>query len=418
MSSVIRDNTVPWPVSALKLNEWNPRTITTDAFKRLVESIKRDPEFMRLRPIVIDEDDMVLGGNMRLRACMELGMKALPTEWVMRATDLSPEQRQRFILVDNSPTGMAGDWDWDILANEWDAPELEMLGFDLDGLADLTDPVTGQTDPDAIPDPPGEAVSQRGEAFALGRHRLMCGSATEPTEMEQLLAGDAVDLLLTDPPYNVDYVGKTKDALRIENDAMDDDSYRSFLVAAFGTADPFMKPGAAFYIWHADTEGLNVRASVRDVGWRLRQCLIWNKNCFVLGRQDYHWKHEPCLYGWKDGGSHSWFGDRNLSTVLDFDRPSRNGEHPTMKPVDLFGHLIGNSAPVNGIVLDPFGGAGATLIAAERHERQARLMELDPHYCDVIRKRYAEFVHGSGCDWSELTKSPENVVEKAEKLDV
>ena len=197
-----------------------------------------------------------------------------------------------------------------------------------------------------------------------------------------------VGLFLTDPPYNVNYTGKTKDALTIENDTQSDEDFRRFLVDAFAAADAVMDPGAAFYIWHADSEGFNFRGACRDVGWQVRECLVWSKNAFVLGRQDYQWKHEPCLYGWKEGAAHSWYSDRSQTTVIECDRPNRNGEHPTMKPVELFRYLMGNSTRKGDTVLDSFGGSGTTLIAAEELGRKALVMELDPVYCDVIINRW------------------------------
>lgn len=196
------------------------------------------------------------------------------------------------------------------------------------------------------------------------------------------------DLYLTDPPYNVNYQGGTKDALTIQNDSMEDSAFRQFLVDAFATASTIMKPGASFYIWHADSEGFNFRGACRDVGLTVRQCLVWAKNSLVIGRQDYQWKHEPCLYGWKDGAAHSWFSDRSQTTVLEFDKPLRNGEHPTMKPVRLFRYLIENSTKKKQVVFDGFGGSGTTLIACEETGRFARLVELDPKYCDVIVARW------------------------------
>jgi site-specific DNA-methyltransferase (adenine-specific) len=209
--------------------------------------------------------------------------------------------------------------------------------------------------------------------------------------MEKLCAGQLVDMWLTDPPYNVAYEGKTKDALKIQNDSMGDDQFRQFLRDAYVTADTVMKGGAVFYIWHADSEGYNFRGAAKDAGWTVRQCLIWKKSVMVMGRQDYHWKHEPCLYGWKDGAGHLWAADRKQTTVLEFDKPARNGEHPTMKPVELFAYQMLNNTKGGDIVLDSFGGSGTTMIAAEKHGRYARLMELDPKYCDVIVKRWEDF---------------------------
>lgn len=193
------------------------------------------------------------------------------------------------------------------------------------------------------------------------------------------------DLFVTDPPYNVAYEGKTSDALTIENDSMADGDFRQFLRDCYVTADSVMRPGAAFYIWHADLEGFNFRAAASDVGWKIRQCLVWAKNVMVLGRQDYQWRHEPCLYGWKDGA------DRKQTTLLEFNKPQRNGEHPTMKPVDMIQYQVENSSLPGQIVLDLFGGSGTTLIACEKTGRINRSMELDPKYCDVIVRRWQQF---------------------------
>lgn len=213
---------------------------------------------------------------------------------------------------------------------------------------------------------------------------------------------------LTDPPYNVAYEGKTKNALRIENDSMSDEAFRQFLRDAYTAADAVMKPGAVFYIWHADSEGYNFRGAAKDAGWKVRQCLIWKKQTMVMGRQDYHWKHEPCLYGWKEGAGHLWAADRKQTTILEFDRPSRNGEHPTMKPVALFEYQMLNNTKGGDKVLDSFGGSGTTMIAAEKNGRHACLMELDPRYCDVIVRRWQAFtgkaatLEGDGRTFDEI----------------
>lgn len=204
------------------------------------------------------------------------------------------------------------------------------------------------------------------------------------------------DLLITDPPYNVNYEGKTKDALTIKNDSMSNDNFRTFLINAFKLADSVMKAGATFYIWHADTERYNFQGACQDVGLKVRQCLIWNKNSMVMGRQDYHWKHEPCLYGWKDGASHNWYSDRSQTTILEFDKPNKNELHPTMKPVELIAYQIKNSSKENDIVLDLFGGSGSTLIACEQLNRQCYTMELDERYAEVIINRYEKLTGVKG----------------------
>jgi len=219
----------------------------------------------------------------------------------------------------------------------------------------------------------------------------MCGDSTSIEHMERLCEGQLVDMWLTDPPYNVAYEGGTKEKLTIKNDSMSNDAFRQFLRDSYSAADAVMKKGAVFYIWHADSEGYNFRGAASDINWTVRQCLIWKKSSLVLGRQDYQWMHEPCIYGWKDGASHLWASDRKQTTILEFDKPSRNGEHPTMKPVELFEYQMLNNTKGSDLVLDSFAGSGTTVIACEKHGRMARLMELDPKYCDVIIKRWQDF---------------------------
>ena len=235
-----------------------------------------------------------------------------------------------------------------------------------------------------------EAKTKLGDIYILGKHRLMCGDSTDAAAVEKLMDGQKADIAVTDPPYNVGYTGGTKDALTIQNDKQEDSAFRQFLSAAFTNMDAAMKPGAVFYIWHADSEGYNFRAACKEAGWQVRQCLIWNKNQLVMGRQDYHWKHEPCLYGWKEGAAHLWASDRKQTTVLCFDRPQKNAEHPTMKPVALLAYQIANNTKGEDIALDLFGGSGTTLVACEQIGRKCYMMELDPKYCDVIIKRWEE----------------------------
>ena len=269
-----------------------------------------------------------------------------------------------------------------------------------DGFIDLAaafEPEDTKGDDDAPEvDEDGEPDSKPGEMYELGNSILMCGDSTSEEDVARLMGGDKADLALTDPPYNVAYEGKTKDRLKIQNDKMGDEPFLNFLRDAFAAMFGALKAGGTFYIWHADSEGLNFRLAVKETGGQVRECLIWNKNSMVLGRQDYQWKHEPCLYGWKDGGGHGWYGGRAQTTVLDCKRPNRNAEHPTMKPVELFERLVLNSTKAEDIVLDLFGGSGTTLIACEKNNRRSRLMELDPHYCDVIRKRWTKWAKENG----------------------
>ena len=304
--------------------------------------------------------------------------------------DLTEAQKRAYVLADNK---LALDAGWDEAILKIELAELQEMDFDItltgfeleDFELEDCQPVG---DDDFEVEPPTEPRAKFGQIYQLGRHRLMCGDSTDIGMVEKLMGGERADLFLTDPPYNVAYEGKTKDALTIENDEMSDDNFREFLRTAFYCADSVMKEGAVFYIWHADSEGYNFRGACFDIGWKVRQCLIWNKNSMVLGRQDYHWKHEPCLYGWKSGASHLWVSDRKQVTVLDFDRPQRNAEHPTMKPVPLFDYQIQNNTRKGDVVLDLFAGSGTTTIACEQNGRNAYVMELDPRYCDVIVNRW------------------------------
>jgi len=227
--------------------------------------------------------------------------------------------------------------------------------------------------------------------WILGEHRLLCGDSTNIEDVERLMDGQQADMWLTDPPYNIAYEGGSKKRKAIDNDSMEADEFRQFLRDCYGSADQYMRAGAVFYIWHADSEGYNFRGAAIDLGWNVRQTLIWNKNNSGFGRSDFHWKHEPCLYGWKEGAAHTWTNDRKQTTVLDFDRPSRSEVHPTMKPVDLIEYCIGNNTKNGDVVLDSFGGSGTTLIACQKNGRKARLMELDPRYCDVIMERWEQY---------------------------
>ncbi len=381
-----------WPIARPKPYPNNPRLISDDAVAKVAASIQR---YGWRSPIVVDEHDVVLAGHTRLLAARQLELKTVP---VHIALGLTVDEANAYRLADNR-TGEESEWDLEKLAFELkDLPADLPTGFDADEIEKLLLDELDDGEPDAVPDvdEARPAVSKLGEMYELGPHRLMCGDSTSADAVATLMGGERANLLLTDPPYNVAYTGKTKDAMTIDNDAMDAGAFREFLVKAMTTAIAAMAEGAAFYVWHADSAGFAFRGACEDVGLQVRQCLIWAKSSLVLGRQDYHWRHEPCLYGWKAGASHTWLSDRTQTTLLEFDRPARNGEHPTMKPVALFEYQMRNSCPVNGVVLDLFGGSGTTLIAAAKSARQARLMELDPRYCDVIRKRWTRFARENG----------------------
>ena len=378
----------------------NSRTHSPEQVGQIAASIK---EFGFRNPILVDNLTLIAGHG-RLLAAQKLGLDKVPT---IDCSDMTESQKKAYIIADNKLALNAG-WDTAMLTIEMqelqeEGFDLELLGFDDKELNALLEPevVQGLTDEDAVPETPKEATTKLGDVYILGKHRLMCGDSTSITDMEKLVNGQPVDMCLTDPPYNVAYEGGTKEKLTIQNDSMEDSEFRQFLRDAFVAADTVMKAGAVFYIWHADSEGYNFRGACHDTGWKVRQCLIWKKSSLVMGRQDYHWIHEPCLYGWKEGASHLWSADRKQTTILEFNKPTRNGEHPTMKPVELFEYQMLNNTKGGDIVLDSFGGSGTTLIAAEKHGRYARIMELDPKYCDVIVKRWEDFT-GEKAVLSEL----------------
>ena len=381
------------PIADLLNYERNARTHSDEQIDQLVASIK---EFGFTNPVLIDENNELIAGHGRTAAATRLGLDEVPA---VRLTGLSKNQIKALRIADNQLALNAG-WDLELLSQELqeletDGFDLELVGFDDNFLDDILDGSfmedNGSDEPaddEPAPEPPEDPVSVTGDLWLLGKHRLLCGDSTSIDAVDKLCDGGLIDLLVTDPPYNVAYEGKTEDALTIQNDDMSDQEFRQFLRDVYSAADSVMRPGAAFYIWHADIEGYNFRGAAHDIGWQVRQCLIWNKNSMVLGRQDYHWKHEPCLYGWKAGAAHYWGSDRSQTTVLDFNRPNRNGEHPTMKPVDLIEYQIKNSSKRGDLVLDLFGGSGTTLIACDNTGRVARMMELDPKYVDVIVNRW------------------------------
>lgn len=378
------------PVTRLIPYARNSRTHSEAQVGQIAASIK---EFGFLSPIIVDGENGIIAGHGRVLAAQKLGLAELPC---IEASHLTDAQRKAYVIADNKLATNAG-WDVDLLKIELGELQgigfdLELTGFSMDEIGDLlAETVEGNTDEDACPEVAQDSVSKPGDIWVMGNHRLMCGDSTSIDAVAQLMDGQLADMLLTDPPYNVAYEGKTKESLTIQNDSMTNDSFRQFLLDAFIAADSAMKSGAVFYIWHADLEGYNFRGACFDAGWKVRQCLIWKKSTMVMGRQDYQWKHEPCLYGWKEGAGHLWAADRKQTTILEFDKPSRNGEHPTMKPVALFEYQMLNNTKGQDIVLDLFGGSGTTAIACEKHGRAARLMELDPKYCDVIVKRWQEF---------------------------
>lgn len=372
-------------LTELKPYEKNPRN-NANAIEPVAKSIK---EFGFKVPIVIDKNNVIISGHTRYKGAELLGLEKVPC---IVADDLSPEKIKAFRLADNKVAEFA-QWDFNLLADELEELtafdfdfEMADFGFDCDFLEESKEFEVTEDDSNLEN---VTAICQAGQIWRLGEHRLMCGDSTKPEDVARLMQGEKADLWLTDPPYNVAY--ESQDGKTIQNDNMTNEAFRSFLVDAFKTATENLKAGGAFYIWHADSEGVNFRGACQDVGLKIRQCLIWAKNQLVMGRQDYQWKHEPCLYGWKDGATHYFIDDRTQTTILEENKPLKSKEHPTMKPVALFAKQINNSTRKGEIVLDTFGGSGTTIIASEQLNRKARVMELDPHYCDVIISRWEQF---------------------------
>jgi len=384
-------------IDQIKPYEHNAKLHPDWHIEKIANSIRA---FGCLQPIVVDKDGILVAGHGRFKAMTEkLGFTLLKeTSHAKKgeafipylvAENLTDDEIKAYRLADNQLNAMTGI-DMDLVLEELkeldlSGTDIELTGFDKDLILQ-----TEEKD-DEVPETPEETESKLGDVYELGNHRILCGDSTKFEDIEKLMNDKRVDMFLCDPPYNVDYEGKTKDALKIENDKKSDGDFRQFLRDAFSTVDSVLKPGAVFYIWHSDSEGYNFRGACVDNDWVVRQCLIWNKNSMVMGRQDYHWKHEPCLYGWKDGASHLWATDRKQTTILNFDRPTRSEKHPTMKPVDLLAYQICNNTKGDDIVLDTFIGSGSTLIASEKTGRICYGMELDPKYVDVIVQRYVDY---------------------------
>lgn len=383
------------PIELLEYNDGqipgvpeNPRTREDSKQRNLEKSIEELPEMTIARAALCFPYKgryVVIGGNRRLEAQRALKRKEVPIIALPENTPV--EKLRRIALLDNESTGQT---DWAKLSKDWNKDEIRAWNIETPN-GWFNEPPKRDIQEDDISKVKAKQRCQPGDIWQLGDHRLMCGDSTKAAMIQELLAGEKVDLYITDPPYNVAYEGKTKYALTIQNDKMNDDSFRDFLVNAFMAADSVLKEGASFYIWHADIEGYNFIYAVKHCGWLMKQCLIWNKNTMVMGRKDYQCKHEPCLYGWKAGASHHWYSDRKQTTVLEFNKPNRNAEHPTMKPVELFAYQIQNSSQKGDIVLDSFGGSGTSIIACEQVNRKCYMMELDPHYCDVILARWEQF---------------------------
>jgi len=416
-----------WPLGRLRPYARGLRKYGKDVVERMMDSIR---EYGFRVPVLARSDGEVVNGRLCLDAAARLGMETVP---VILADDLSEGQVRAFrLLVNRSATWAA--WDDEMVAVELgELRELDMdlslTGFDVAELDELLGllPLGGRTDPDDVPELPETPVTRPGDVWILGRHRLLCGDATVQADLEQLLEGERPDLAVTDPPYNVAVEGR---AGKILNDDMAAGAFRDFLGRAFAALYAVLADGAAAYVAHSDTEGLTFRESFEAAGFKLASCLIWRKNVHVLGRSDYHWQHEPILYGWKPTGRHAWFGGRRQTTLLEglpgavlledgrvqipagddlflitgqdlrvevapgsvvsVDKPVRSDAHPTMKPVALLERFLRNSSRPGGLVIDPFGGSGSTLMACQGLGRDCRTLELDPRFCDVIVRRWQD----------------------------
>ena len=365
----------------------NARTHSAEQINKLRSSLR---EFGFINPVIIDRDYGVIAGHGRILAAKEEGIREIPCVF---ADHLTEAQKKAYIIADNRMAMDAG-WDEELLrveieALQAEAFDLSLTGFDEKELSDLfkDDADVHEDDFDVEAELKQPVITKAGDVWTLGRHRLVCGDSTKAETFALLMGDRKANLVITDPPYNVNYEGS---AGKIKNDNMADDAFYQFLLAAFQNTEAVMADDASIYVFHADTEGLNFRRAFADAGFRLSGTCIWKKQSLVLGRSPYQWQHEPILFGWKKKGKHQWYTGRKESTIWEFDKPKKNGDHPTMKPIPLLAYPIMNSSMSNTLVLDPFGGSGSTLIACEQTDRSCYTIELDEKFCDVIVKRYIE----------------------------
>lgn len=368
----------------------NARTHSAEQINKLRSSLR---EFGFINPVIIDSNYNVIAGHGRIAAAREEGITDIPCVLV---DYLTKAQKKAYILADNRFALDAG-WDEDLLKVEIEALQAEdfdvlLTGFDaaeIDELFAIPEEDIKDDDFDVDEELSKPTVSKQGDLWHLGEHRLFVGDSTKSETYNKLMDGKKANLVVTDPPYNVNYEGT---AGKIKNDNLEDEKFYQFLLDAFKCAKSVMADDASIYVFHADTEGLNFRKAFKDAGFYLSGCCIWKKPSLVLGRSPYQWQHEPVLFGWKKNGKHNWYSDRKQTTVWEYDKPKKNADHPTMKPVPLLAYPITNSSLSNCIVLDMFGGSGSTLIACEQTNRICYIIELDEKYADVIVKRYIEQV--------------------------
>ena len=367
----------------------NARIHSKEQIKQLRASLR---EFGFVNPCIIDKDYNIIAGHGRVMAAKEEGISEIPCVFAEHLTDA---QKRAYILADNRLALNAG-WDDEMLSVELsdlqaNAFDLSLLGFSDAEMNKLMGGMENAKDDDFDVDAELQkpTLTKPGDLWLLGNHRLVCGDSTKPDTYALLMDGKSANLVVTDPPYNVNYEGS---AGKIKNDHMAGDAFYQFLLDAFTQMETVMAQDASIYVFHADTEGLNFRKAFTDAGFYLSGTCIWKKQSLVLGRSPYQWQHEPVLFGWKKSGKHAWFSDRKQSTIWEFDKPRKNGEHPTMKPIPLLAYPIVNSSMTGCVVLDPFGGSGSTLIACEQTGRVCRMAELDERFCDVIVRRFIQQV--------------------------
>lgn len=375
--------------------EYNPRILTDERKEKLRRSLER---FNLAEIPAINKDNIILAGHQRVKVMLELNMGEDVIDVRVPNRMLSETEMKEYNVTSNISVGF---WDLDILDEAF--ADIDLLGLGLDVSAiDIPEPDLSRFQKEEEfefdPEPPSDPVTVKGDIYefkSLAKgliHRVHCADSTRIEDWHKTMDSKQADLLLTDPPYNVDYTGGTKEKLKIENDSMSDSDFFSFLEAFYSCAFTYLSEGSPFYIFHADSEGANFRRALTKVGFKLAQCLVWVKNTMVMGRQDYHWMHEPILYGWKLGSAHNWYSDRKQKTVLTFDKPMRNAEHPTMKPLDILEYLIGNSSKAKDLVVDGFLGSGSTLIACEKSLRNCFGHEMGANYCDVIVRRWVKYM--------------------------
>ena len=368
----------------------NARTHSPEQITKLRSSLQ---EFGFINPVIIDRDYSVIAGHGRILAAKEEGITEVPCVFVDYLTEA---QKKAYILADNRMAMDAG-WDEELLRIEIESLQgadfdVSLTGFGEDEIADLfageDDKAAKDDDFDLSAALEKASFVERGDIWTVGRHRLMCGDATSAEDVALLMDGRKANLIVTDPPYGVSF--KSSDGLTIQNDSMKDEEFYTFLLTAFQCMAEHLENGGSAYVFHADTEGLNFRKAFIDAGFHLAGVCIWVKSSLVLGRSDYQWQHEPVLFGWKKGGKHSWYSDRSQTTIWNYDKPKRNKNHPTSKPLDLLSYPICNSSQENAVVIDTFGGSGSTLMACEQLNRICCMMELDEKYASVILRRYVE----------------------------